>query len=155
MFGNLLENGPLAEKWQDRKKEKTRQKKKQEVTGKKNQMTAWDSRQGGEKSGIFSLPSGDIHAEFWPIAHRHISLWSRLSATDVWTLYSFLSHSQSTRTFNHQAAKHLHPTDPLLWLFNHTSTCPQIFCTNYLQRACQSLGSITQNEKQITIHHQL
>ena len=140
---------------QAEKNERRPGRKKQEVTGKRNQMTAWDSRQGGEKSDIFSLPSGGIHAEFWQITHRHISLWSRLSATDVWTLYSFLSHSQSTRTFNHQAAKHLHPTNPLLWLCNHTNTCPQIFCRNYLQRACQSLGSITQNKKQITIHHQL
>ena len=34
------ENGPLAEKWQDRKSKRTRQKKTREETGKGNQMTA-------------------------------------------------------------------------------------------------------------------
>ena len=42
------ENGPLAEKWQDRKSKRTRRKKTREEIGKGNQMTALRFQTGGK-----------------------------------------------------------------------------------------------------------
>ena len=84
------ENGPLAEKWQDRKSKRTRQKKTRQEIGKGNQMTALRFQTGGWYQTFL--------ASLWGACTGDMSTYNHSSTNNKknkWLLMVFTSGKQN------------------------------------------------------------
>ena len=102
------ENGPLAEKWQDRKSKRTRQKKTREEIGKGNQMTALRFQTGGgHQTSLASLrgcTNGDNKLTYRSHSFQkdkvgHSSEEEPEAATEFWIKWIFHSINSFRATY--------------------------------------------------------